>query len=56
MVWVPLGFGTMFYTEKLYECPCPICEVELQPETIVNIGYRYAKVKFFGRKATGEKV
>lgn len=56
MVWVSLGFGTMFYAEKLYECPCPKCNVELQPETILNIGYRYAKVRFVGRKSTGEKV
>lgn len=56
MVWVPLGFGTMFYAEKLYESPCPICKVELKPDSILNIGYRYAKVKFVGRKSTGERV
>ena len=56
MVRVIHGYGTMFYDEKLYESPCPFCKVKLQPQTIVNIGYRYAKVKFTGRKATGEKV
>ena len=56
MVWVSLGYGTMFYAEKLYDSPCPICKVDLMPQTIVNIGYRYAKVKFTGRKTTGEKV
>lgn len=55
MVWVPLGYGTMQYAEKLYECPCPMCKVVLEPENIVNIGYRYAKVKFVGRKAVDKK-
>lgn len=55
MVWVPLGYGEMQYAEKLFECPCPICKLELEPENIVNIGYRYAKVKFVGRKENDKK-
>lgn len=56
MVWVPLGYGSIIFAEKVYECPCPICKVVLQAQTITNIGYRYAKVKFVGRKSNGEKV
>lgn len=52
MVWVKLGYGTMLYAKKMFKCPCPKCNVNLKPENIVNIGYRYAKVKFEGRKAT----
>ena len=56
MVWVTLGYGPIVYAEQVFECPCPICKVELQAHTITNIGYRYAKVKFTGRKSNGEKV
>lgn len=55
MVWVSLGYGNMQYTEKQFQCPCPICKVELEPENIANIGYRYAKVKFVGRQENDTK-
>ena len=56
MVWVTVGYGLIIFGDKVFECPCPICKVELKPQTISNIGYRYAKVKFTGRKSNGEKV
>lgn len=56
MVWVQLGYGTMYYAEKLYECPCPICKKMLKKDNIKNIGFRNARVKFVGRKENEELI
>lgn len=56
MVWVTVGYGLINFADQVFECPCPICGVILQAQTITNIGYRYAKVKLTGRKSNGEKV
>lgn len=55
MVWIPLGYGQFKYSEMQPACPCPICRVDLLEGNIVNIGYRYAKVKVVGRKENDKK-